>query len=677
MPVIPPRLNSILSLLLQSSEPISVNQLSKELGTSRRTIFRELENGDIVLRKTELQLDTKVGEGILLLGNENAKANLASLLAQNTVMPQNKQERQVLLAFLLIDSGEMQKLYYYAKMLHVSEATVSLDMDALEERLNCFGLTLVRKQGLGAELEGTEENMRQMLVELTSKLENPHVFMKQFGHPSLQARIGIQTLLQEEWIAKLDWMTNESLEMLELQLAIMLERVQKHHLLTKETETIVGLPKQLAGQLCDSIESQFTVSLPPAERLAVGVLIRACRAKQLNPLDINDAAAYINVQNLAYRMIDSFDPTLSHSLKLNEDLVHGLSLHLWSAIVRLKKGLELTSIMQEQIKTNFPEVFEKSRQAAKVLEQELAVAVPDNEVAFIASHFGAALMHLGERSSRNIVLKAGIVCVAGIGVSYMMASQVRQSFKGELEVVVSDWSNPSEWNEYDLLISSIPLDYRNCPVVVVGSILSDEDYSQIREVIKNHAVKQVDAMPRLSGSLSARLDKASQRFSEMSLMLRDFSRLSIHADCSFDELAKMTGYRFGTEAESGTQLFEDLMAREAISTQVIQQLGIVLLHARTAGVSQPVVGLVSPENGQFTNSYFSGAKGCLVMLVPRQSGKDILEVFGYISGALVEDTILLEAVQNGDEAVTYTRIEAALLQYLQDYWNNHLNQTFL
>ncbi|MDR0380370.1 MAG: transcription antiterminator [Oscillospiraceae bacterium] len=674
MQVISPRLNSILKILLEAERPVSVDRLSQSLGTSRRTIFRELEGADQALRKTTLRLETKVGEGMLLAGDEEGKAALGVLLGGGSNLPQNKRDRQVLLAFLLMEAGEPQKLYYYARALGVSEATVSLDMDALAERLRPSGLILLRRQGQGAELAGAEADIRRATVDLILRLEDPEDFIKRFGHPSPRTFAGIRRLLREEWLPRLDWMTEESLDMLELQLVVAAERVRQRHLLPDAQRAAAGLPRRLAGQLCDSIESLFAIGLPGAEREAVSTLIRACRAKWLNPLDINDDAAYNRVRNLAYRMIDSFDATLSHSLKLNEDLVNGLSMHLWSAIVRLKEGLELSSAMRDQIQRDFPEVFVKSRQAAKVLEQELGVQAPDSEVAFIASHFGAALMHLGERGSRRVVLKAGIICVAGIGVSYMMASQVRRNFKGELEAVVSDWNNPEEWNEYDLLISSIPLEYIRCPVVVVNPILTPEDYESIRTVLRTHTVNRTDELPRLAGSLPDRLDKAARRFDEMAGMLRNFSRLSIHANCTFDELAKLIGYRFGSRPESGALIYEDLAAREAVATQVIPRLGIILLHARTAGVSRPAIGLVSPENGRFTGEYFSGVRGCLMMLAPKQSGKDILEVFGYVSGALVEDDVLLGAVQSGDEAVAYTRVEAALLQYLYDYWNGNLRQ---
>jgi mannitol operon transcriptional antiterminator len=282
-------------------------------------------------------------------------------------------------------------------------------------------------------------------------------------------------------------------------------------------------------------------------------------------------------------------------------------------------------------------------------------------------------MHYGERSNRRVALKAGIVCVAGVGVSYMMASQVRKKFRWQLEVEVSDWNNPEEWANFDLLISSIPLEHKACPVVVVNAILEPADYEAIGAVVENHKVTEEGAMPRLSGALPQRLEKAAARFSEMGSMLRSFGGQTIHSDCDFDELAKLVGYRFGSRPESGGQIYCDLKKRETVSTQVVAQLGIVLLHVRTRGVEQPAIGLITPEGSRFTDSYFQDAKGCMVMLVPERSDKDLLEIFGCISGALVEDEVLLAAVQTGDEPVTYIRIEAAMLQYLKNYWNEKLD----
>jgi transcriptional antiterminator len=667
-----PRLRNILAALLKEEEPISVDRLAKELGSSRRTVFRELEGMNDVLRNTGLELETIIGKGMFLKGGDPEKTALAARLCESKSVPQNKKDRQDLLAFLMIDEDEVRKMYYYARTLDVSEATVSLCVNALEERLCVNDLEITRCPGYGIGISASEEDKRRAMVFLLAGMDNPYAFIERYGYPAGAAAAGICELFEGEWYPLLAWVTDESLELLKLQLIVMVDRVKKRRFFTKEQPNTVGLPKRLADQLCDSAETRFSISLPPKERAALAIYIRACRAKQLSPLDIDDDAAYSRIQSMVYRMIDCFDPALSSSLKLNEDLVNGLCLHMWSAVIRLTKGIELSSAVQEQIRKNYPDVFEKSRLATKILEQEYGVSAPDSEVAFIASHFGAALMRIGERGNRNVVLRAGIICVAGIGVSYMMASQVQSYFKGELEVAIGEWNNPEDWSNFDLLISSIPLDCDTCPVVVVEPVLTDENYAAILRTIKNRAPRAGEFMPRLEGGLPDRLDKATGRFAEISCILKDFCKLTIHANCGFDELAKKIGYRFGANPECGGRIYEDLAKREAISTQVIVQLGIILLHTRTPGLETPVAALISPEGGRFLNDYFSGVKGGIIMLAPERSDKETLKMFGHISAALMEDDVLLGAVQSGDEAIAYTRIEAAALRYLRDYWDLHI-----
>lgn len=672
---ISPRLNQILRLLAEQDAPVSVDCLAHEIGVSRRTVFRELDGIEAVLQKAHLSLDTIPGEGMVLSGSDDDKNALGEMLKSASVMsPQNKADRRRLLIFLLSDAGGLQKLFYYAQTLGVSEATVSTDLDSLERYFERFELKLLRRQSQGVELSGDETNIRRMLVDTQNQIGNLQLFGKNYGYPSLHVIYTVTKALKGEWTPKLDWMTEESQAMLTLQLSVLIERVCKGRTLNRDDTAITGLPRQLAGQLCDMLESLFSVGISEAERTAVGTFIRACRAKHLNPLDINDAAAYTHMQNVAYRMIDAFDPRLSPSLKLNEDLVQGLSLHLWSAVVRLKQGIELKAEMQDQLVRDFPEVFSKSKQAARVIEQEYSVHVPDSEIAFIASHFGAALMHYGERSSHHVVLKAGIICVAGIGVSYMMASQVRRRFRGQLEVVVTDCNNPAEWSDFNLLISSIPLKDAPCPVVVVKPVLETEDYATIQRIIEECSMPTAEELPHLSGSFPQQLEKAALCLTQMSVMLRSFTKKTIHADCTFDELAKMAGYRFGSEPESGGQIYTDLMQRESVTTQVIPRLSIVLLHARTQGIQRPSIGLISPEGQCFADPYFQSAKGCLVMLAPKNGERELLEIFGSISGALIEDEILLAAVQSGNESMVYIRVEAAIMQYLQDYWNEKMDR---
>ncbi|MDR0431932.1 MAG: PRD domain-containing protein, partial [Bifidobacteriaceae bacterium] len=100
----------------------------------------------------------------------------------------------------------------------------------------------------------------------------------------------------------------------------------------------------------------------------------------------------------------------------------------------------------------YPELFEKSLKAVKAIEEKLGVPVPEIEASLIAMHFYAVLFHLDAQNTRKRTLRVCILCVGGIGVSYMLASQIRQRYRDELEIDLSDYTETS-FNSYDFLIS--------------------------------------------------------------------------------------------------------------------------------------------------------------------------------------------------------------------------------
>ena len=57
----------------------------------------------------------------------------------------------------------------------------------------------------------------------------------------------------------------------------------------------------------------------------------------------------------------------------------------------------ISNPLLEQIKSKYADIYEKSIQASKVLEKRLNVSVPEDEIGFLALHFGAALVRLNDK----------------------------------------------------------------------------------------------------------------------------------------------------------------------------------------------------------------------------------------------------------------------------------------
>ncbi|MDR0378555.1 MAG: PRD domain-containing protein [Candidatus Accumulibacter sp.] len=663
-----PRLARLLEHILCFDEPVKVDTLASVLDTSRRTIFRELENAGNLLAASGSELVSVPGKGIAFSGDDEIRRKLREELAVYTPQPVSKRIRQLrLLIELIANAGETHKLFYYASILETSESTVSHDLDELENWFVGSGVVITRKSGLGVHCEGAEENLRTALINrfMADEDSGGKFCTSVFDFPGEDTEAGVREILRRK-AAMLDWMTSESLRLITLYLMIMVERVRRGKTVGSALAPVGHFQTALAEELAMEVARELSLELPEMERWALAGWIQSCRSKldgPLGPVSAEKQAFTQHLTLLTLQMIDRFDPSIAAVLKTNDQLVRLLSRHLEFALPRLEGGIYLPNPLEKELIENYPEVYEKTRASAKVLEERLGFPVPSNEVSYIQIHFLAALAVLEEQNTRRRMLKAGIVCVSGIGASYMLAYQVRKRFKGELEVEVSGCDDRISWANMDFLISTIPLEYTEKPVILVPTILGEKDFQKIRETITAIAFTERKAeRDEPSRFLEKRLDDMIAIFVQSRKLLDNFSVESIRADCSFDELIHFAATRFSPENPDAIR--RALAAREAITTQVVEKLGIVLLHTRSAHHALPLFAVIVPEGKFFTDAHFRRTESCVLMLLPENAPREMTELMGSISSALIDLPSFLEAVRAGDREAIRAVLEKEISEII-------------
>jgi mannitol operon transcriptional antiterminator len=215
----------------------------------------------------------------------------------------------------------------------------------------------------------------------------------------------------------------------------------------------------------------------------------------------------------------------------------------------------------------------------------------------------------------------------------------------------------------DFLVSTIPLTETDKPVVRVQTILGEEDYQKIQEAVTAFAFTERKAeVPVRPAFLEKRLDDLIGIFMQSRRLLDNFSVVSIRADCSFDELVRFAAARFAPENPEA--VCRALTDREALATQVVAELGIVLLHTRGADNTPPVFAVIVPEGGLFTGAYLKNTKSCVLMLLPEKVPKEMTELMGRISGALIDMPLFLEAVRAGNSETIQAILEREISETL-------------
>ncbi len=324
MQIISQRLTRLFQIIIEKNKPVSVSELAALLGVSRRTIFRELENIDIVLKKYDLSLETSMKEGLFLRGEKSSIELFAKEIAPSAGASSiNKDERRSALAFALLDSTEWQKLYYYSSLLEVSEATVSLDIDTLQAEFHQFNIEIQRKKGVGVLAVGSEKNIRIALVSYMSKNNDTDESLAlKYSFPPLTIEQEVKSILSFLSM-QLDWITQDTIKLLEYRLCVQVTRVSKGCLVPPKTEIdLNGVLGQLAMRIANEIEKRFALELPDFEVQRIVTSLRSARAKQKKPIsEKEEIEAYNKVRNLSFLLIEKFDQRLAPVLKTMKHLL--------------------------------------------------------------------------------------------------------------------------------------------------------------------------------------------------------------------------------------------------------------------------------------------------------------------------------------------------------------------
>ena len=80
-----------------------------------------------------------------------------------------KEERQNKILFETLSINEPLKYFYFTSLFHISDGTLSNDLDELEEWINHYNLELHRKPGIGITWKGNEEDYRQVMIILLQR----------------------------------------------------------------------------------------------------------------------------------------------------------------------------------------------------------------------------------------------------------------------------------------------------------------------------------------------------------------------------------------------------------------------------------------------------------------------------------------------------------------------------
>ncbi len=693
-----PRLRQILLILLQENQVVSVRKLADEIKVSKRTVQRELEYVDASLRKYKVSLQTKTGIGIWLDGEEADKKNLLSILKEADVVDSgDKEERRKRLILEILKDRTPKKLYYYGNIFGVSEATISNDMEAIEDWFKQFDLKIIRKQGYGVALEGSEKNYRlavrkfidenidskimknmsddneRTILDVIRDTEGKNIY-NLINNEVLKQVITCFKSIRDKRLARL---TENSYIGLILHVTIAVNRILQEEIIEPNNELLERLNKDedydLALHIANSLEEEFQIEIPDIEIAYVLLHIKGSKLQYIDEgLEIENLTEREEILNFINDMIDVYDENLAYELKQDEEFIVGLLAHLQPTFVRLKNHMIISNPLLPEIKGTYPDIFKKCLKVGSLITKRYGYKVPEEEIGFLAMHFGAAGVRLENQKESKRKVDIGIVCASGIGISRLMHTKLKRYLKERAEIVTygKDDLTPEVLNKLDFLISSIKLNEVRADIIRVSPLLIDSDLEQIETKVRMYA--KIPKNNIMDKDFSLQLEQVNYTATQIKSILKEFLFFKVSSYITFDELLVAVTEKLSPYNDKRLLIQEDIRRREKIASQIIPEYDFALLHTRTKGVVKPSFSVcVTRELTQFLDPFFMNIRAVIIMLIPDDGHtRENTSIMGYLSSQLIEEDDFLKIIFGGDKE----KIQGYISKELKKYFNQYLDQ---
>ncbi|MBQ7148627.1 MAG: BglG family transcription antiterminator [Pseudobutyrivibrio sp.] len=671
---ITPRIKQIIINLLSAKQPMTDQEMADALGVSKRTILREADYVAEVVRDYNLTLVRKKGEGSFIEGSQSDKdAILNSISTKKELVVTDKVKRRNLLKLELLRNREPQKLFYFSNLFGVSEATISTDLDALESWAKECYIDIVKKPGFGIMLSASEKNYRlamQRFVTETMRaddMEEVSDNIYSLMNEGILAEVG--TILSDIDEPYLRNITNDAYVGLLVHLAVAVERIQQGKFVTEETyDASLDKGYDIAKKIGNTLEEAFSINIPEAEINNILLHIRGAKFKYSNDKGIESIIQADELIGIVEGMIEAIDSDYASEIKYEDDFITGLMVHLETALYRMKNDMPISNPLLPQIIAEYPEVYQDCKKASQVIFERTGLMPNDAEIGYLCMHFGAAKEKIDSRKRKRRTVNIGVICASGFGVAQLMMAKLKNQFANDDIVIKAygfDEITEHIMSRTDFFISILEMEDFATDYIMVNPMLNQKDILQISAKIDEYSslpARQADT------DFTRQLDEINDVIIRLKGIIRKYHHLKINPLTSFEQMVNFFATNMTESPKAAAVLHSEIMAREAIMSQVFPEIGIALLHARSRAVKECMVISAAPEVQQeFADPKLKGIGAVLCMIMPLDSHrKENSEMLGRISSAIVEDENFLEAIKKGEEAQVRNKLQKILKGYFTE-----------
>lgn len=482
---------TILERLLNSEGSVSVLELERKLGVTRRVLdynVRKLNNvleqggfPQVTATEKTLQLD-------ISRGGEMREYISAQPLGEYVL---SAHERELLIA---LSAGLLERQTTtdgLCRLMSVSRNTVLGDMAELRRDLENTGLVLDSSGRQGYRLRGDELVLRCYLYE--QMLQIPTRFTRAIFEQTLLEAVRLKGLRFEDRDGLYAWLegviqeterqldgryNHNSIQEIRDYILLIVCRAGKGNLYLDRKE-IGATPEYQMAQQVAAMLSQRGIDLPEEEHDYLATVLLGAKRYSYSELA---GRGQIDLYQLANDFIDTFEAKACVHLNDRDELVRQFIVHLRPLYYRLKYQVKVRNLLCGEIKREYSGIYDLTRKAADELESRLGMAIPEEELAHISVYLLTWLKRrrLSEKTGDRKIL---IVCGAGVGTSLLLRQQISEILGMGYRYETRDARELArlKLEDYDLIVSTMELPMADQRYLKTDPVLTDRQKELLLE----------------------------------------------------------------------------------------------------------------------------------------------------------------------------------------------------
>lgn len=265
----------------------------------------------------------------------------------------------------------------------------------------------------------------------------------------------------------------------------------------------------------------------------------------------------IGLQLVTRKFIENVSRDLNVNLNRDFNFYENLVDHLESIFMKSFNVTQRDDFLKKYVEQN-PKVLEVVRSHLDMLRKFIGREISEIEIDYIVIHICAAIER---RRKKEVDFQVLIVCGGGVGTSQLLLSKMENRFDFHVvDVASAHLLREAQYENVDMVISTIPLKHFEKDYILVSPVFTDEDYLRVNRKIEE--LQKNQRIPKRRESSEVQRRKAAEE-------LIGILKPVIREEAVMTEASRKIKEFFGVQDPEEEPLLYELLPAENIQLDVV------------------------------------------------------------------------------------------------------------